>query len=531
MFNLKKTLKTSAGCVALMAGLTAPLAATADEVALRSTDGTINVNGELVEVRDGSYIIRTALGELSIAVSRVVCEGDACPTFEEVTADVAIVGSEAMGLRLMPLLMAGYATSLDAEADIANTSREEAVATLISDGGFGDEIGSFSFSALGDDAGFNALLAKEAQLGMSSRRIVVDEARALRADGAESMVGQNQERIVAVDSVLVVTHGSNPVQSLTTEQLRSIFAGEITNWSEVGGDDKEINLVNYDPSSSNYQFFMSYLYGEDMPDVLPDAIASDDQAASNLIFQDQYAIGYVGYAFQRGAKPVTVVNECGLPMVPDAFAAKTEEYDLSRRMYLYNRGDTLNEASQAFLDFASSEEADGVILKSGYIDLGIERRSQGDGDARRATLTQELSTGQAGFEGTVMQEVVDLMEDNERLSTTIRFRAGSSRLDERGLSDMERLIDYLRDEPAGTTVTFVGFTDDVGAFEANRELSSDRAAQIADQVAEMANGELNGITFASAGFGEIAPSACNTTEHGRSINRRVEVWINNSSNS
>lgn len=123
------------------------------------------------------------------------------------------------------------------------------------------------------------------------------------------------------------------------------------------------------------------------------------------------------------------------------------------------------------------------------------------------------------------------MEDNERLSTTIRFRAGSSRLDERGLSDMERLIDYLRDEPAGTTVTFVGFTDDVGAFEANRELSSDRAAQIADQVAEMANGELNGITFASAGFGEIAPSACNTTEHGRSINRRVEVWINNSSNS
>lgn len=50
-------------------------------------------------------------------------------------------------------------------------------------------------------------------------------------------------------------------------------------------------------------------------------------------------------------------------------------------MYLYNRGDTLNEASQAFLDFASSEEADGVILKSGYIDLGIERRSQGDGDA------------------------------------------------------------------------------------------------------------------------------------------------------
>lgn len=530
MLKMKNKLKLTSGSLALIAGLAAPMTAHADEVSLRSTDGTINVNGELVGVSNGSYVILTALGELNIAVSSVVCEGDACPVFETVAADVKIVGSEAMGLRLMPLLMAGYAASTDAEAEVVNSTREEAVATLISDGGFGDEIGSFAFSATGDDEAFSALLSQDATLGMSSRRILVEEARALRADGSESMVGQSQERIIAVDSMVVVTHADNPVQTLTNEQLRGIFSGQIDNWSELGGPDHEIKLVNYAEGTSNYDFFMGYLYGDNIPSVEPDALATDDQAVSNVVFQDPYAIGYLGYAFQRGAKPVTLVNECGIPMTPDAFSAKTEEYSLSRRMYMYNRGDTLDDQSRSFLDFAASEDADGVILKSGFIDLGIDRRSQGDGDARRAAMQDVLAAGDAGFEGIAMDEMVSMMDGNDRLSTTIYFRAGSSKIDERGQSDMERLIRYLEGEPAGTTVTFVGFTDDVGAFEANRELSTNRAAQIADQVAAMAGSGLPGVTFASAGFGEIGPNACNVDDQGRAINRRVEVWISNDSN-
>lgn len=530
MTTMANKLKSTAGSLALIVGLTAPLAAWAQEVTLRSTDGTINVTGELVGLDDGAYLIRTPLGELSIAASRVVCEGDACPELETNEADVTIVGSEAMGLRMMPLLVAGYAASLDAESEIVNNSRVEAVATLISESGFGEEIGSYAFSSFGDDAAFGALLNQEAALGMSSRRILVEEARALRADGSESMVGHSQERIVAVDSVVVVTHADNPVEILTYDQLRGIFSGEILNWSELGGDDHPINLANYEEESTNYDFFMGYLYGDDIPTVLPRAIASDDQAMSNLVFQDPYAIGYLGYAFRRGAKPVNLINECGIPMNADAFSAKTEEYSLSRRMYLYNRGDTLNDQARAFLDFATSEEADDVILKSGFIDLSIKRRSQGEGDPRRAALVEAVSSGTAGFEGTVMEEMIAKMEKNDRLSTTFYFRLGSSNVDERGQTDMERLIRYLSSEPAGTTVTFVGFTDNIGAFDPSRQLSADRATQIADDVAQMAGSSLPGITFETAGFGPIAPNACNADERGRAINRRVEVWITNESN-
>ena len=525
MFKLGNKLKRSAAGVALLAGLMTPVAGMADEVTLRSTDGTINVTGELVEVRDGSYIIRTALGELGIAQSRVVCEGAACPVFEPAAVDVAIVGSEAIGLRLMPLLMAGYASVQDAEAEVTNVAAGEAVATMIADGGFGDEIGSYSVSAVGDSSAFSALLSQDAALGMSTRRITVDEARALRADGSESMVGQSQERIIAIDSMLVVTNAANPIAALTTDQLADIFSGKITNWSEVGGDDHEINVINYAEGSSNYDFFMSYLYAGNIPALAETEVAANDQEMSNTVFADPYSIGYVGYAFQRGAKPVTLINECGIPMTPDAFAAKTEEYSLSRRMYIYNRGNDLDAQAKDFLEFATSEEADGVILKSGFIDLGIESRPQDEGDSRRATLFERVKTQGESFEGQVMQEMLALMDNNDRLSTTIRFRAGSSRIDERGREDMKRLVRYLKTVPKGSEVTFVGFTADVGAFEANRKLSADRAAQIADEVASLGGASLSAIKFASAGFGEIAPNACNVNERGQAINRRVEVWI------
>ena len=191
-------LKTTAAGVALASGLMFSTAAVADQVTLKSADGTVNLVGEFIDFKDDNYIIRTALGDLRISASRVRCEGDACPTFDDVTADVAIAGSDAIGLGMMPLLMTGFAASMDADAEISNPGAGETLATLIGDGGFGDEIGSYLVSATSDDDAFQALLEGYANVGMSSRRITKDEARALRADGAGNMVSPNQERIVAV---------------------------------------------------------------------------------------------------------------------------------------------------------------------------------------------------------------------------------------------------------------------------------------------------------------------------------------------
>lgn len=524
VFNTRTARRFATGALISFTAGTIPMSVLADEVTLKSADGTVNLVGEFIDFVDDNYVIRTGLGDLRIAASRVRCEGDACPTFETASADVQIAGSDTVGLGMMPLLIAGYASHLNAEASVVATETEgQILANLIGDGGFGDEMGSYLVTSTSSGDAFKTLLDGSAQVGMSSRRIRPAEARTLRDNGAGNMVSPSQEHVIAVDSLVVITHPDNPIKELTIEQLRGVYSGQITNWSELGGDDAPITMVTRQDGSGTRGVFESRVFdGVDVSLVANALIADDNSKMAAMVNDDPTAIGYVGYAFQRGAKALNLVNECGISMTPDPFSAKTEEYALQRRLYLYNRSDAIDASAQDFIDYAMSNEADGVIAKAGFIDLGIKRRAQSmDGARARMLLDPEADPYEAGIMRTMLSEMVDY----DRLSTTFRFSTGSSRLDERGVLDMARLADFLEGQPEGTSVKFVGFTDGVGAFDSNRTLSEGRAAEVLEQLRDVAGDRVAGLDFSSTGFGEIAPSACNVNDTGRAINRRVEVWI------
>ena len=129
-----------------------------------------------------------------------------------------------------------------------------------------------------------------------------------------------------------------------------------------------------------------------------------------------------------------------------------------------------------FLQFATSAEADAVIAKSGFIDLGIRSQTMTmDGDRATTLLNAKVDA----YESRIIRQKLDMMVQHDRLTTTFRFRTGSSRLDERGRIDMARLVDYLEAMPEGAKVRFVGFTDNVGAFDSNLALSIARAKRSA----------------------------------------------------
>ena len=517
-------LGTTALCALLCTMLAAP--AMADKVTLKSADGTVDLTGDFVAFEDNTYVIRTALGELRLSAERVRCEGDACPELGTAIADadLTIKGSDTIGVGIMPLLMEGYAGALDADAEITNTGTpNEIVATLVSDGGFGDEIGTYKVSATDSNDAFKALMDKNAKIGMASRRILPAEARALRDAGAGNMIDPAQEHIFAVDSLVVITHPSNPVDTLTTQQVAAIYAGEITNWSMVGGPDLPITVVERAADSSTREVFKEVIAGESGLPIIDGAIvAEDNNGAARAVNDNEGAIGFVGFAFKRGAKPLNLVNACGITMTPDAFSARTEEYDLQRRLFLYTRADDMDDKTKGFLQYAVSPEADAVIQKAGFIDLGIDSVEQTTDSFRGKMLADPNADP---YEARVMQDMLNTMVEYDRLSTTFRFRTGSSKLDERGVVDMERLATFLEDKPEGTKVMFVGFTDAVGAFDSNWSLSQERAQQVMDQMAAFAGDRLSGIEMATTGYGEVAPSGCNDTDRGRSINRRVEVWL------
>ncbi len=501
-----------------------PVAAFSDEVVLKAADGSVNVVGELLDFVDDNYVIRTSLGEFRISASRVRCEGDACPKFDTTVADVVFAGSETVGLGMMPLLLSGYASFLDAEASVKATDNErEVLANFVGEGGYGEELGSYLVSSTTSGDAFTRLLDDSAQIGMASRRITPDEARELRADGAGNMIDPSQEHVIAVDSLVVIVHPDNNVEAISIEQLGEVYSGAITNWNELGGADMPINVIDRQSASGTHSIFMQAIFGENADTIEQiGEVAEDNNDMAAKVFADPAAIGYVGYAFQRGASSLALVNECGIRTIPDAFSAKTEEYPLQRRLYMYNRSDNLTVASDDFLKYATSSDADGVIAKSGFIDLGVKIRNvEMEGPRAKQLLEPDADP----YESSVMREMLRQMLDYDRLSTTFRFATGSSRMDERGIIDMSRLLSFLETQPAGTTIMFVGFTDSAGAFDGNRSLSSQRAASVAQTFSEFAGDRISQFELASTGYGEIAPVACNTAELGRAINRRVEVWV------
>ena len=491
---------------------------------LKANDGSVDITGELLSFEDGFYTIRSVLGDMRISAARMSCEGAGCPQIDVSGADIVVAGSDTLGEGLMPLLLTGYASSLGGEAE-ARTGNDDtqAIVELTADGGFGDPMGSFLITSTSSSSAFEALLAKRAEIGMSSRRITPPEARSLRDSGAGNMVDIQQEHVVAVDSLLIIVHPDNPIDTIALADLAGIYTGRITNWSELGGPDAPITAYGLTEDSGTRNVFESRVLGEAQAQggfTMRVVDSNNDMAAA--VNGDPGGIGYAGYAFQRGAKSLSVVSECGITARPDAFSAKTEDYPLQRRLYLYNRADELSERSEDFLNYAISARADGVVAKSGFIDLGVARVSQDDTSGRMRDLIQNTRDA---YELTLMRDLLVEMLSWDRLSTTFRFASGSSQLDNKARLDMARLIDYLENQPAGTRVALVGFTDGDGAFEANRALSVGRAQQVAQELNAVAGGRLNHLEFEAKGFGELSPSACNETIEGRRINRRVEVWI------
>ena len=501
--------------------LCSPTFGLAQEVTLKSPDGALSLTGELIEYQDNVYVLQSDLGAIRVGSERVECFGEACPAVEVLDQEVTFSGSDTVGDGLVPLLLAGYAADKDAELLTTETiSGIETNVQFIENSGFGDLSDVFRVRSTVSSDAFSNLLGKSAEVGLSSRRIKVEEARALKAAGSGSMVKPSNEHILANDSIVIVNNPSNPVKSLTTDQLARIYSGDISNWKEVGGNDAPIRAVHLSSGSGTRSVFETRIL-EDRPGKPINVVsASGNVDVSRQIEADENAIGYLSLAFQRGTQGVTLINDCGIPMEPNEFSAKTGEYMLQRPLYFYTRDDTITDKAMDFLTWAKSGAADNTIAKSGFIDLGVDRLAQGPTSPRASSLQNaELDT----YEVSYAKDLVATMSGFDRLSTTFRFATGSNRLTPQSKESLGRFINYLAEQPEGEYL-LVGFTDDSGPFDPNLALSEERAEFMIGEIQAMGEGRLDHINFSAKGFGELLPVACNSSEESRKKNRRIEVW-------
>lgn len=534
MGNKVAVTKSLAGAV--MGISVCAVAAFAGEVTLRAKNGDFEITGELRAFDHAQYtILSTSLGSMSLDASRFDCVAGNCPTdtvairtqpasgaVPSSPSSISISGSNTIGNQLMPNLIAAY-------ADATNTKLTKVVKGDALDLDFhmsgqdGHDAGIIALHRHGSATAFVDLEKKISQIGMASRPIKDDEVQKLAAAGLGDFRRPGSEHVLGLDGLLVLVSPENPVISLPTLTIAKIFAGQITDWSQVGQPAGKIDVYAPTPESGTFDTFDNLVLKPNKLELTPTAKRTPNHAEqSDWVAHDPKGIGFTGIAYQRNTKALNVVSTCGLIAPPSTFSIKTEEYPLSRRLYLYTSGEPQDSVARGLLAFSLSPDAQPIIKQSDFIDQIPETASF---DSQSSRIAFGLNAAPENFDANLMNTFTSDVKSAQRLSVTFRFQSGSYQLDNKALADAKRLVDLLKtDAYKDKSFLLAGFADTKGTFGVNQALSLHRAKAV---LAVMkANGfSKHEIKIAAKGYSELAPVSCNDTEDGRQLNRRVEVWI------
>lgn len=492
----------------------------AQEVVLTSLDKTIRIQGELVDFDGTNYTVTTTLGTLVVNSAQLSCEGEACPYIKPPTSEFTIAGSSAMSDLLVPSLMQAYSGALQA----AFTVKDGDVPTLVMTDLENDDIARVQVVSSTSSSGLVDLLQGDASIALSTRPARRREVDTFAASDFGDLRDPAQETVVALDGLLIVTNPENPVRAISEPNAALVFAGRIRNWSELGGPDAQINVYARSDDSGTAEVFNTIIMRpQGLQTVNSAQLLGSDEAISDAVRNDPFGIGYTSFVNQREAKALAIEGVCGLQTPPSEFTIKTEEYPLTRRLFMYRTSGEVPLHVQEFIDFATSDVAQDAVASAGFVNQAVTQSAVNEQGLRFASA---IVANRSSTDLPQLRQMVQDMLSSDRLSTTFRFQTGSSRLDNRALSDIKRLATILgSDAYANKVVQLVGFTDSVGNPILNRQLSQRRAQQVRDALLAEAP-ELNGrVSIQTLGYGEISPLGCNETVAGRLINRRVEVWV------
>ena len=281
----------------------------------------------------------TVCGAVAAAAALTACGGSASSAAASSTS--AAAGSTASSTAAA--LSGNVATG-------GSTSMKNVIAALTE--GFAEvEPGvTVSYDPTGSGAGITGATDKTLDIGLSSRALKDDEKADV--DGTT----------IALDGIAIIVNNASKVEDLTVDQLKQMFTGEITNWSEVGGDDGEIVLVGREAGSGTRDGFESIVDVKDSCKYAQELTATG--AVISAVEANPLAIGYASLsAIGDTVKAVTVGGvECSEETVKDG------SYEVQRPfVFVTNDSVTLSAQAQAFFDFATSTDAADLIRTAGAV--------------------------------------------------------------------------------------------------------------------------------------------------------------------
>ena len=280
----------------------------------------------------------TVCGAAAAAAALTACGGSASSAAASSVAASSAASSTAAGS-----LSGNVATG-------GSTSMKNVIAALTE--GFAEvEPGvTVSYDPTGSGAGITGATDKTLDIGLSSRALKDEEKNDV--DGT----------VIALDGIAIIVSKDSKVEDLTVDQLKQMFTGEITNWSEVGGDDGEIVLIGREAGSGTRDGFESIVDVKDACQYAQELTATG--AVISAVEANPLAIGYASLSAVGDTVAMVTVEgvECSEETV------KNGTYKIQRPfVFVTNKSVTLSEQAQAFVDFATSKDAADLIRAAGAV--------------------------------------------------------------------------------------------------------------------------------------------------------------------
>ena len=409
-------------------------------------------------------------------------------------------GSNTVGEKLAPRLIEAYLMSqgaINVHTEVNPTAPNEKVIS----GEINGHVEFIELQAHGSGTAFTGLLKGVADMGMSSRKIKDKEREELMPIVGDLTV-PGSEHVLGLDGLAIITSPTNDISSVSIDQLVEIFSGKITNWSQLGGKDLPIKVYARDDKSGTWDSFKSMVLDAHKAELLPTAIRIESSSElSDAVARDSGAIGFIGLPYVRKAKLIAVSSTAkDKAIMPTHFTVSTEDYALARRLYFYTPHTVNNIEADEFVRFIATERAQSIVEEVGFVSQNIKIGKPFDNDF-------------------YPKEMSELTIRSQRLSINFRFKSGSDELDTKSLADLDRVAKYV-EANAPKRVQLFGFSDSEGDGSKGAELSTRRAKVVEQFLIQ------RGIyPLIAKGMGDAAPLAASSTEAGKNVNRRVEVWI------
>ena len=390
--------------------------------------------------------------------------------------------------------------------------------------------------AKGTGTGIDALLRGQADIWMASRPVResdLDGSRRRNVPNVPSLAVFQQpgtENVIGLDALAVVVNARNPVRQLSIAQIKDVFSGRVSNWSQLGGPNLPVAVYSAEVQFGSIDAFCGTIMGisdsarclDGFPRLAAPRFAVMEEM-SDAIAGNPGGIGFTSLSLRRSTRAVRLGTECGVGIEADTFRIKTDEYPLGRRLFMYTYpGRAPTPAAREFMQFILSAEGQTAVAAAGFADLAPGKANESYGAERLDTARNAQDGGRVRIRPTDARAFEEATAAADRLSITFRFQAGTNNLDSRAEADLARLGDLMK-LPGNerSQVVLIGFSGATGDYAENRILSRERADAVRDRL--VSNHGIKDVV--SLGVGPTAAVACNLDPNTAPLNQRVEVWL------